>query len=128
MTQGLTGAGSALLQVGQLLGHFVRKWLLGRTPRQAYAVTFMMPKVRSSAHITACLADVKAFVQADFGLVLPRMSLLATIALAYSVLSPVINPLATVSFMLFFFSWKFCTLALDVVILDNSADRMCGQC
>lgn len=45
--------------------------------------------------------------QADFGLVLPRMSLLATIALAYSVLSPIINPLATVSFLLFFFSWKF---------------------
>ncbi|GJE89817.1 hypothetical protein PsYK624_059250 [Phanerochaete sordida] len=88
LTQGLTGAGSALLQVGQLVGHFIKKWLLGRTPRQAYGVTFMMPK-------------------ADFGLVLPRMSLLATIALAYSTLSPIINPLATVSFMLFFFSWKF---------------------
>ncbi|KIP05884.1 hypothetical protein PHLGIDRAFT_119442 [Phlebiopsis gigantea 11061_1 CR5-6] len=88
LTQGLTGAGSALLQVGQLIGHYVKKWLLGRTPRQAYQVGFKMPK-------------------ADFGLVLPRISLLATIALAYSVLSPIINPLATVSFMLFFFSWKF---------------------
>ncbi|KAI0340297.1 DUF221-domain-containing protein [Trametopsis cervina] len=88
LTQGLSGAGSALLQVGQLFVHYVKKWFLGRTPRQAYGVTFLMPK-------------------ANFGLVLPRMSLLATIALAYSVLSPIINALATVSFLLFFFSWKF---------------------
>ncbi|KAI0790073.1 hypothetical protein C8Q75DRAFT_139060 [Abortiporus biennis] len=88
ITQGLTGAGSALLQVGVLLLYFIKKWFLGRTPRQAYGVTFLMPK-------------------ADFGLVLPRISLLATIALAYSVLSPIINGLAMVAFMLFFFSWKF---------------------
>jgi hypothetical protein len=40
--------------------------------------------------------------------VLPRISLLATIGLAYSVISPVINGLAVVSFFLFFLSWKFC--------------------
>ncbi|TCD61098.1 hypothetical protein EIP91_009035 [Steccherinum ochraceum] len=88
ITQGLTGAGSALLQVGVLFMYFVKKFFLGRTPRQAYRVTFRMPK-------------------ADFGLVLPRISLLATIALAYSVLSPVINGLAMVAFTLFFFAWKF---------------------
>ncbi|GJE96634.1 hypothetical protein PsYK624_128340 [Phanerochaete sordida] len=88
LTQGLSGAGSALLQVGTLGMYFVKKWFLGRTPRQAYEVTFMMPK-------------------ADFGLVLPRISLLATIALAYSVLSPIINGLAMLSFLLFFVSWKF---------------------
>ncbi|KAI0076270.1 DUF221-domain-containing protein [Panus rudis PR-1116 ss-1] len=88
LTQGLTGAGSALLQVGALFMHYIKKWFLGRTPRQAYAVTFLMPK-------------------ADFGLVLPRISLLATIALTYSVLSPIINGLATVAFILFFFAWKF---------------------
>jgi hypothetical protein len=32
---------------------------------------------------------------ADFGVVLPRMSLLATIGFAYSVISPIINGLAT---------------------------------
>ncbi|KIP07764.1 hypothetical protein PHLGIDRAFT_70481 [Phlebiopsis gigantea 11061_1 CR5-6] len=88
LTQGLSGAGSALLQVGTILLYFSKKWFLGRTPRQAYEVTFMMP-------------------QADFGLVLPRISLLATIGLAYSVLSPIINGLAMLSFLLFFVSWKF---------------------
>jgi hypothetical protein len=43
--------------------------------------------------------------------VLPRISLLATIGLAYSVISPVINGLAVVSFFLFFLSWKFCTFS-----------------
>ncbi|KAF8586259.1 DUF221-domain-containing protein [Ramaria rubella] len=88
VTQGLTGAGSALLQVATLFMHYIRKWFFGRTPRQAYAVTFLMPS-------------------ADFGTVLPQMSLLATIGLAYSVLSPIINGLATLAFVLFYLSWKF---------------------
>lgn len=61
--------------------------------------------------------------QADFGVVLPRLSLLATIAFAYSVLSPLINLLALISmypyqllshllihltgFMMFYLAWKF---------------------
>jgi hypothetical protein len=35
--------------------------------------------------------------QADFGVVLPMYSLLATIAFAYSVISPLINALALLS-------------------------------
>jgi hypothetical protein len=64
------------------------QWFLGRTPRQAYRVNFQMPS-------------------ADFGVVLPRMSLLATIGFAYSVISPIINGLAMLSFALFFLAWKF---------------------
>jgi calcium permeable stress-gated cation channel len=45
--------------------------------------------------------------QADFGTVLPRLSLLATIGLAYSVISPLINGLALLGFSLFFIAWKF---------------------
>ena len=107
VTQGLTGAGSALLQVGVLFMHFIKKWFLGRTPRQAYAVTFLMPQVISSSNARHIFLIIISTIQADFGLVLPRISLLATIALTYSVLSPVINGLATVAFFLFFFAWKF---------------------
>ena len=46
VTQGLAGAGSAIVQLAPLIFHFVRKWFLGRTPRQAYGVTFRMPAVR----------------------------------------------------------------------------------
>lgn len=45
VTQGLTGVVSALLQISTLPAHFIKKWFLGRTPRQAYAVTFLMLKV-----------------------------------------------------------------------------------
>ncbi|GJJ07100.1 hypothetical protein Clacol_001300 [Clathrus columnatus] len=85
---GLTGAGSALLQLVDLSIYYFKKWYMGRTPRQTFAVTFNMPST-------------------DFGVVMPQMSLLATIGLAYSVLSPIINGLATLAFALYYFVWKF---------------------
>ncbi|TFK74613.1 DUF221-domain-containing protein [Pluteus cervinus] len=88
ITQGLAGAGNALAQFVPLLIHFIRKWFLGRTPRQAYEVTFLMPA-------------------ADFGVILPRLSLLAAITFAYSLLSPLINLLALISFAMFYLAWKF---------------------
>ncbi|KAF9528530.1 DUF221 family protein [Crepidotus variabilis] len=88
VTQGLAGAGSALVQLGPLLLHYIRKWFLGRTPRQAYGVTFRMP---------SC----------DFGTTLPRFSLLASICFAYSVLAPFINLLALLSFIMFYLTYKF---------------------
>ncbi|EAU91569.2 DUF221 family protein [Coprinopsis cinerea okayama7 len=103
VTQGLAGAGNALAQFVPLILHYVRKWFLGRTPRQAYAVTFMMPA-------------------ADFGVVLPRLSLLATIAFAYSVLSPLINLLALLSFGMFYIAWKF----LFVQVFDQPDETETG--
>ncbi|KAK7031452.1 hypothetical protein R3P38DRAFT_2923651 [Favolaschia claudopus] len=88
VTQGLAGAGAALAQLFPVVLHFIRKWFLGRTPRQAYSVTFMMPS-------------------AEFGLVLPRLSLLATIGFAYSVLNPVINLFALLSYLMFYLAFKF---------------------
>ncbi|KXN90147.1 hypothetical protein AN958_04637 [Leucoagaricus sp. SymC.cos] len=88
VTQGLAGAGAVLLQLADLVLYFIKKWFLGRTPRQAYGVTFLMPS-------------------ADFGVILPRLSLLATIGFAYSVLSPLINLLALISYVMFYLAWKF---------------------
>ncbi|KAF8917993.1 hypothetical protein CPB85DRAFT_1284409 [Mucidula mucida] len=91
-TQGLAAAGGALAQLVPIVLHYVSKWFLGRTPRQAYAVTFVMPS-------------------ADFGIIMPRLSLLATIAFAYSILSPLINVMA---FCMFFLAFKFlCTQVFD---------------
>ena len=104
--QGFTGAATALLQAGSLVVFFIQRIFFGQTPRGAYAATFMMPMV-------------------DFGEMLPRISLLATIAIAYSVIayvirfkikqrppdriipSPVINGLALLAFILFWVAWKF---------------------
>lgn len=103
VTQGLAGAGAALAQIAPLVLHFINKWLLGRTPRQAYEVTFKMP-------------------HADFGTVLPRLSLLATITFAYSVLNPLINLLALVSFLMFHLAWKF----LLVQVFDQPEESETG--
>jgi hypothetical protein len=62
------GAAGALLQIGPLILYFIKKLFFGSTPREAYQATFFMPHF-------------------DFGVMLPRMSLLATIGLAYSIIS-----------------------------------------
>ncbi|KAG8729091.1 hypothetical protein FRC11_009507 [Ceratobasidium sp. 423] len=88
VANGLAGSASALAQVGPLVVHFLKKYLFGSTPRQSFEITFMMP-------------------QADFGVLLPRMSLLCTIAFAYSVIAPVISGLAMLAFALYYIAWKF---------------------
>ncbi|KAL5631731.1 hypothetical protein ACGC1H_007289 [Rhizoctonia solani] len=88
VANGLAGSASALAQVGPLVVHFLKKYLFGSTPRQSFEVTFMMP-------------------HADFGVILPRMSLLCTIAFAYSVIAPVISGLALLAFGLYYVAWKF---------------------
>jgi len=45
VTQGLAGAGAALLQLTDLILYFIKKWFLGCTPRQAFRVAFLMPSV-----------------------------------------------------------------------------------
>ncbi|KAF7306002.1 hypothetical protein HMN09_00754700 [Mycena chlorophos] len=88
VTQGLAGAGAAMAQLFPIVIHFIRKWFLGRTPRQAFNVTFMMPS-------------------ANFSLILPRMSLLATIGFVYSLLNPLINLFALLSYFMFYLAFKF---------------------
>ncbi|KAG9226508.1 hypothetical protein CCMSSC00406_0005825 [Pleurotus cornucopiae] len=88
ITQGLAGAGGALIQLMPLILHYIQKWFLGRTPRQAYRVNYLMPA-------------------ADLETILPRLSLLATIGFAYSIIAPLISLLALVSFIMFFIAWKF---------------------
>ncbi|KAG8890163.1 hypothetical protein FRB99_003920, partial [Tulasnella sp. 403] len=88
VTTGFAGAASALLQLVPLLLYFVNRWLFGDTPRQAYKKTFLMPN-------------------ADFGEILPRVSLVAAIAMAYSVVAPIINGLALLTFFLLWVAWKF---------------------
>jgi len=66
--QGFTGAASALLQAASLVIFFIQRLFFGQTPRGAFTARFVMPMV-------------------DFGEMLPRISLLATIAIAYSVIA-----------------------------------------
>jgi len=65
-------------------------------PIPSCQVMFKMPSV-SWSHLPARHIFVINTLKADFGILLPRLSLLATIALVYSVLSPLINLLALIS-------------------------------
>ncbi|KAF9058941.1 hypothetical protein BDP27DRAFT_529917 [Rhodocollybia butyracea] len=103
LTQGLSGAGTALAQLSPLIKYYFGKWFLGRTPRQAFDVTFSMPS-------------------ADFGTLLPRLSLLATIGLAYSVLNPLINFLALICYGCYYIAWKF----LFLQVFNQPAARESG--
>ncbi|KAJ7747247.1 DUF221 family protein [Mycena metata] len=98
VTQGLAGAGAALAQLFPIVIHYIRKWFLGRTPRQAFGVTFKMPSV------------------------LPRLSLLAVIGFAYSVLNPVINLFALLSYFMFYLAFKF----LLTQVLDQPDEQETG--
>ncbi|KAL0573076.1 phosphate metabolism protein 7 [Marasmius crinis-equi] len=103
VSQGLAGAGIALSQLIPMILHVIRKLFLGRTPRQAYNVTFQMPA-------------------ADIELTLPRLSLLCTIGFAYSVLNPLINPLAFISYGMFYIAYKL----LFTQVFDQPDDRETG--
>ncbi|KAG9120367.1 hypothetical protein FRC07_004167, partial [Ceratobasidium sp. 392] len=44
VANGLAGSAGALAQIGPLVVHFLKKYLLGSTPRQSFDITFLMPK------------------------------------------------------------------------------------
>ncbi|KAF8314939.1 DUF221-domain-containing protein [Clavulina sp. PMI_390] len=88
IANGFTAAGGAILQLVPLILHGVKRLLFGNTPRQAFNVGFVMPKT-------------------NLGTVLPRISLLATIAIAYSVIAPIVAGFAVVAFSFLWFAWKF---------------------
>ncbi|KAL1744955.1 hypothetical protein HDZ31DRAFT_37437 [Schizophyllum fasciatum] len=103
LVQGLAGAGGALAQLAPIAMYFIKKRLLGSTPRQTFDITYRMPSV-------------------DFGTLLPRLSLIATIGFAYSILSPLINVVAFASFTLFFIAYKF----LFMQVIDQPEEAESG--
>ncbi|EJD51988.1 DUF221-domain-containing protein [Auricularia subglabra TFB-10046 SS5] len=103
ISTGFTGAGMAFLQLVPLVLHYVKKWLFGRTPREAYSVSFIMPAL-------------------DFGVVIPPISLLATIGLSYSVISPLMNVVAVIASGLLWFAYKY----LFLYVMDQPEQNETG--
>lgn len=86
--QGLSGTGAGFLQIVALIIYYVKLFLLGSTPRSIYDIKFGMRSVQ-------------------WGTLFPSTTLLVVIALAYSVISPIINGLACATFFLFYMCWKY---------------------
>ncbi|KAG8744488.1 hypothetical protein FRC10_010053 [Ceratobasidium sp. 414] len=52
VANGLAGSAGALAQIGPLVVHFLKKYLFGSTPRQAFEITFIMPRVHVPYSVT----------------------------------------------------------------------------
>jgi hypothetical protein len=88
MLQGLSGAVVRFLQAVPLAQYFVKITLFGSTPRSVYGITYCP---RSS----------------DWGTLFPSMTLLVVITFSYSVINPLINGFAFVTFFLLYMLYKY---------------------
>ncbi|EKM59100.1 uncharacterized protein PHACADRAFT_169556 [Phanerochaete carnosa HHB-10118-sp] len=86
--QGLSGTASGFLQASPLVMYYLKLFILGSTPRSVYKVKYGTRSV-------------------SFGTLFPSTTLLVVITITYSVISPIINGLAFVTFLLFYFLWKY---------------------
>jgi hypothetical protein len=88
MLEGLLGTARGFLQVLPLVEYYVKITLLGSTPRSVYSIKY---SPRTS----------------NWGALFPQMTLLVAITLGYSVISPMINGVAFVTFFLLYMLYKY---------------------
>ncbi|KAF9259050.1 DUF221-domain-containing protein [Marasmius fiardii PR-910] len=86
--QGLSGTAGGFLQIIPLVIYYVKLFILGSTPRSVHSLKYGMGKVA-------------------WGTLFPGITLLVTISLVYSIISPIINGLACFTFFAFYQMYKF---------------------
>ncbi|EMD35447.1 hypothetical protein CERSUDRAFT_116206 [Gelatoporia subvermispora B] len=86
--QGLSGTASGFLQVVPLVLYYVKLFVLGSTPRSIYKIKYTLRSVK-------------------WGTLFPMTTLLVVISWSYSIISPIINGLACVTFFLLYCMWKY---------------------
>ena len=88
MLQGLSGTAAGLLQAVPLAKYYVKIALFGSSPRSVYG-TWYSPRTP------------------NWGTLFPSMTLLVVITFGYSVISPIINGFAFVTFFLLYMVYKY---------------------
>jgi hypothetical protein len=88
MLQGLSGTAIGLLQALPLARYYVKITLFGSTPRSVYRIKYC-PRM------------------SDWGTLFPSITLLVVITFGYSVISPMINGFAFVTFFLLYMLYKY---------------------
>ncbi|KAG1716824.1 hypothetical protein ID866_346, partial [Astraeus odoratus] len=86
--QGLSGVAGGFLAIVQLVLYYVKLFILGSTPRSIYNIKFGPRTVA-------------------WGTLFPAITLLTVITLGYSIISPIINGLALMTFVLFYLLYKY---------------------
>lgn len=87
MLQGFSGGINALLQLPRFVLYYLKYLMFTSTPRQTHTLQTQMPNVQ-------------------WGTLLPSITLLTIISLAYAVIAPIICGFAVVSFALLYFVYK----------------------
>ena len=88
LLEGLSGTANGFLRIGSLAVYHVKVNLSRSTPRSVHNAKYS-PRME------------------EWGTLFPRTNLLVAITLGYSIISPVINGLAFVTFLLFYFLYKY---------------------
>ncbi|KAL1732165.1 hypothetical protein EV714DRAFT_282790 [Schizophyllum commune] len=86
--QGLSGTAAGFLQIVPLALYYVKLFVLGSTPRAVYGIKYELRNVA-------------------WGTLFPGVTLLSTIAIGYSIISPIINGLACFTFFAFYELYKY---------------------
>ncbi|KAH9478520.1 hypothetical protein JR316_0008975 [Psilocybe cubensis] len=86
--QGLSGVAGGFLQIVPLIIYYVKLFILGSTPRSVWGIKYNLRNL-------------------DWGTAFPEMTLLVVIALAYSVIAPIINGFACATFFMFYQLYKY---------------------
>ncbi|KAL1745478.1 hypothetical protein HDZ31DRAFT_81894 [Schizophyllum fasciatum] len=86
--QGLSGTAAGFLQIVPLALYYVKLFVLGSTPRAVYGIKYQLRNVA-------------------WGTLFPGITLLSTIAIGYSIISPIINGLACFTFFAFYELYKY---------------------
>ncbi|KAL5521544.1 PHM7_2 [Sanghuangporus sanghuang] len=86
--QGLSGSAAGFLQAIPLVIYYAKLFILGSTPRSVYNIKYTLRNVK-------------------WGTLFPATTLIVVISITYSVISPIINGLACVTFFLFYQLYKY---------------------
>ncbi|KAH9917178.1 DUF221-domain-containing protein [Fomitopsis serialis] len=86
--QGLSGTATGFLAYVTLAMYYVKLYLTGSTPRSIYNIKYKLRSVQ-------------------WGATFPTVTLIVCITFAYSVISPIINGLAMLTFFLYYLLWKY---------------------
>ena len=86
--QGLSGTASGFLQIGSLAMYYVKTVLFSSTARSVYKTKYSLR-------------------MEEWGSRFPKITLLVVITFGHSIISPIINGVAFVTFFLFYFLYKY---------------------
>lgn len=119
--RGLAGSAGIFIQYSELAAFYAKLFLLGSTPRAVYRIRFGMRSLQWGTVFpdTTLLVVISAWARLLLSHHLKTLTnvRLCPSAIAYSVISPIINGLACVAFILLYFAHKY----LFVWVVDQPA-------